>query len=148
MTPFHRYLRDMVITLEESTVTHYAVYYFQNVPDEYVYATPYLTEPLPLTEILDRLDESVSVLIVSDAGAARGRPRSKARGRVQATLQFLARLRRSTPLVAWLNPMPVERWDDTAAATIARSVPMFQMDEYGFSNAIDVLSGRSNGGVF
>lgn len=147
MTPFHRYLRDLVITLEESDVTQYAVYYFRNAPDEYLYSTPYLTGPIPLSEILDRIDENVSVLIVSDAGAARGRPRSKARGRVQATLQFLARLRHSTQHVAWLNPMPIERWDDTAAATIARSVPMFQMDEYGFSNAIDVLSGRRSGSI-
>lgn len=142
MMPFHYLLRDLVETLRDSAIEQQRTYYFSNVPGEHVYATPYLTEPVPWTAVQDEINPGTSVLIVGDAGAARGRPRTRARPRVQATLEFLVRLQRSTRLVAWLNPMPAERWETTAAATIARVAPMFQMDEHGFSNAMDVLSGR------
>lgn len=143
MMPFHRYLRDLVETIADSAVGTYEVYYFQNVPGDYVYHTPYLTEPRPLTNLLATLDNRTSVLIVSDAGAARRRKRNMQR--MQDSVAFLYQLQAHTRLIAWLNPLPEARWTRTTAEIIARSVPMFPMDEFGFSGALDVLSGRTRG---
>jgi hypothetical protein len=142
MMPFHRYLRDMVETLTESDIQpeNRAVYYFENVPGTNLFRTPYLTKPVETEQALQFVDSATAVLIVSDAGAARGRPRQ--RRRVQGTLDFLFDLFERTRFVAWLNPMPRERWQNTSAEAIASYLPMFPMDEHGFSHAVDILSGR------
>jgi uncharacterized protein with von Willebrand factor type A (vWA) domain len=54
----------------------------------------------------------------------------------------LLKLRQVTNLMAWLNPMPAERWDGTSADILANIVPMFEMDEDGLSNAIDIVRGQ------
>jgi hypothetical protein len=77
--------------------------------------------------------------VSSDAGAARG---YRAKERSRGTIRFLAQLRRYTTLIAWLNPMPKHRWVGNSAEIIAHSVPMFQMDNDGLSNAIDVVRGQ------
>lgn len=132
-------------TLTESDIdeANRAVYYFENVPTAELFQTPYLTKPVDRAQVLQFIDHSTGVLIVSDAGAARGSPRN--RQRVRSTMEFLFDLYECTRLVSWLNPMPRNRWEDTSAESIAAYVPMFSMDEYGFSRAIDILCGRSTG---
>jgi uncharacterized protein with von Willebrand factor type A (vWA) domain len=80
-----------------------------------------------------------SVLLVSDAGAARG---YRTMTRIRTTTELIVRLKRLTTLIAWLNPMPKPRWRSTSAQFIGRLVPMFQMNNDGFSNAVDVLRGQ------
>jgi uncharacterized protein with von Willebrand factor type A (vWA) domain len=80
------------------------------------------------------------VLIVSDAGAARGSRRLE---RIGATTKLLGRLKLRTRLLAWLNPMPQERWEGTSAHMISCLVRMFQMDPDGCSAALDVVRGVS-----
>lgn len=141
MTPFHHFTRDLAETaLQESTLLreNVGVFYFQNVPAGSIYQDAYLTEPLALAEVLNTCDSGTSVLIVSDAGAARG---FRAKERVRGTARFLYQLKRSTSLVAWLNPMPKHRWVGSSAEIIANSLEMFQMDNEGLGNAIDVLRG-------
>lgn len=141
MMPLHQFTREVVETalyesdLPEGQVT---VCYFQNVPADYVYQDVFLTQPVELAAVLAACDNNTSVLIVSDAGAARGYRRLE---RIRATVRFLMRLRRTTQLCAWLNPMPVERWEGNSAEMIANLVAMFQMDDDGLSNAIDVVRG-------
>ncbi len=142
MTPFHHFTRDLVETAkQESSLIpeNVEVFYFQNVPAGSVYQDPYLTEPLSLNEVLGRCDGGTSVLIVSDAGAARG---YRMRERVRGTARFLYQLKRYTSLIAWLNPMSAKRWVGSSAEIIANSIPMFQMDNAGLSNAIDVVRGQ------
>ena len=142
MTPFHRYLRDLVETAKyESGLDPDAVdvYYFSNVPTETVSRNPHLTERVTVQSVLETIDPDTAVLIVSDAGAARGSPYR--RGRVQTTLRFLRQIRAQTSQVVWLNPVPKERWTDTSAEYIASAVTMVQMDEHGFTRAIDELRG-------
>jgi len=140
MVPFHRFTRDLVETAQyESTIEQVDVCYFQNVPAESVYLDPHRTLPVKLERVLAQCTESTSLLIVSDAGAARGHRKLK---RVRATAEFLSRLRGFTPLIAWLNPMPALRWHGSSAEVLSHFVPMFQMDPDGFSNAIDVLRGQ------
>ncbi|MBO3459905.1 VWA domain-containing protein [Aetokthonos hydrillicola Thurmond2011] len=142
MTPFHRFTRDLVETaLYESSLQpeKVNVFYFHNVPAANVYKDIYLTEPIALQTVLATCDNETSVLIVSDAGSARGYRELK---RIQATSSFLAQLKRHTSLIAWLNPMPEKRWDGSSAEITAVLVPMYQMDNNGLSNAIDIVRGQ------
>lgn len=142
MMPFHRFTRDLVETakgdssLREEQV---AAYYFHNAPGDFVYRDAFLTQPIALSTILADLDSDASVLVVSDGGAARGYRRLD---RIQNTTSFLLKLRRVTNLIAWLNPMPIDRWEGSSADIMANIVPMFQMDDDGLSNAIDIVRGQ------
>jgi hypothetical protein len=140
MTPFHRFTRDMIqTTFAESTISRVEVYYFHNVMADQLYLDSYLTEQISWDRAFERCEGETSVLIVSDAGAARGHRRLP---RISATAASLFRLRQKTSLVAWLNPMPEIRWADTSASTIGQLVKMYQMDPDGFSSAIDIVRGQ------
>jgi len=52
-------------------------------------------------------------------------------------------MRNHTHRIAWLNPMPAERWKGTSAEDIAQRVAMFEMNEGGIKNAVDYLKGTS-----
>ena len=142
MTPFHHFTRDLVETAkQESSLApeNVEVFYFQNVPAGSVFRDPYLTKSVLLAEALAPCNESTSVLVVSDGGAARG---YRMKDRVRGTIRFLQQLKRYTTLLAWLNPMPESRWEGSSAEVIAQSISMFQMDNEGLSNAIDVVRGQ------
>jgi hypothetical protein len=141
MMPLHQFTREVANTaLYNSGLPpeQVFVYYFQNVPADYIYKDVFLTQPEELKAVLAACDSDTSVLVVSDAGAARGYRRLE---RIRATVRFLTQLRRTTQLCAWLNPIPAERWSGNSAEMIANLVPMFQMDNDGLSNAIDVVRG-------
>lgn len=139
MEPLHRFTRDLAETLYESTISQIGVFYFHNIITPYVYLDSYMTKSVELEQILEDCSSDSSILIVSDAGASRGYRQSN---RIGDTSSVLHQFKRHTPLVAWLNPMPKERWADTSAEIIARLIPMFQMDSDGLSKAIDVLRGQ------
>jgi uncharacterized protein len=141
MMPFHRFSRDLVETAREESLLqpeNVRTFYFHNVPAEYVYKDIYLTQPIELKKVVAQCTNDTSVLVVSDAGAARGYRRQE---RIQETTRFLLQLRQRTALLAWLNPMSRQRWIGTSAEILAYLVPMFQMDRLGFVDAIDVLRG-------
>jgi uncharacterized protein with von Willebrand factor type A (vWA) domain len=139
MTPFHRFTRDLVETARhESTLRQVDVLYFHNVPTASLFLDPHLTDPVSWSRLAAQSTADTGVLLVSDAGAARGYRRPD---RVRASGDFLARLSRQTSLVAWLNPMPRDRWSGTSARIIAGLVPMFPMDPEGLGHAVDVLRG-------
>lgn len=142
MTPFHRFSRDLVETVRyESDLLpeNIQVFYFHNVPGVSVYKDLYLTEPIELTKVLSNLDYETSVLIISDAGSARGYRKLE---RIRATTSFLFKLKRHTNLIAWLNPMPQERWIGSSAEILENLVAMYQMDNDGLDNAINTLRGQ------
>ncbi|MGB3612687.1 MAG: hypothetical protein WBA10_02755 [Elainellaceae cyanobacterium] len=142
MTPFHRFTRELVETAcYDSSLQpeNLSVAYFQNVPGKSLYNDIYLTQPVAIDTALAFCDSQTSVLIVSDAGAARGYRKLE---RIRTTTRFLLRLKRYTSLIAWLNPMPRQRWIGSSAEIIFHSVPMYQMDREGLSNAIDVIRGQ------
>ena len=140
MVPFHRFTRDMIqTTFDESTINRVEIYYFHNVMADQLYWDSYLTDQIGWESAFERCEGETSVLIVSDAGAARGHRRLP---RISATAESLFRLRQKTSLVAWLNPMPEVRWANTSASTIGQLVKMYQMDPDGFSSAIDIVRGQ------
>jgi hypothetical protein len=142
MMPFHRFTRDVIATVgdpQQSRIEQVDVAYFHNVPAEHVFADPHLTQPLLLRDVLRRAGADACILLVSDAGAARGLRRIE---RIRATAEFLSQLGRRAARTAWLNPMPEVRWVGSSAEFIARLAPMFQMDKDGFDNAIAALRGQ------
>jgi uncharacterized protein len=144
MMPLHRFTRDVVETAQEdSTLEHLEIYYFYNVPGTHVYEDAALAKPIPLSKALMQCDTDTSVLIVSDAGAARGQRQMR---RFRETTLFLLQLKQRTNLIGWLNPLPRDRWSNTTANLISRLVPMAQMDDDGFSNLIDIVRGQSMSG--
>jgi uncharacterized protein len=141
MMPFHRFGRDLVETAKQESPLqpeNVLVFYFQNVPSAYVYKDAYLTVPMPIQEMLEQCDRDTSVLVVSDAGAARGYRRQD---RIQNTTRFLLQLRKQTSWIAWLNPMSRGRWVGSSAEILSYLVPMFQMDRFGFGEAIEAMRG-------
>ncbi|MEA5537036.1 hypothetical protein [Crocosphaera sp. XPORK-15E] len=142
MTPFHHFTRDLVETAKyESTLSpeRVDVAYFHNIPAEYVYQDVYLTQPMPLVEVMEKCDSNTSIIIISDAGAARGYRRLP---RIRETTRVLRQLKRYTNEVAWLNPMPPERWEGSSAQVLQYLIPMFPLDDEGLSQAIDVVRGQ------
>lgn len=127
-------------SLRESRLGLAALYYFHNVPDESLYEKETLTGPVSIDELMERHAGS-TLLIVSDAGAARG---PGDRERLQETRRFLDRVSGTWQPVAWVNPMPRRRWKGTSADRIARipGLAMTELTEDGLVQAIDILRGR------
>ncbi|MGK7876011.1 MAG: VWA domain-containing protein [Xenococcaceae cyanobacterium] len=116
-----------------------SLYYFHDCPEEYLYQRPSLTNALPLEAVLDEQAKGNWVLIISDAGAARG---YYDRRRVADTKSFLQTLSTYTYLYTWLNPMPQNRWVATTAEDIADMIPMFPLDQEGLNDAVNILRGH------
>jgi hypothetical protein len=104
-----------------------------------VYRDPALTEPRPLSGLLDELTANTAVAVLSDAGALRG---SLHTGRLLDTAAMVKALYAAGAPVAWLNPLPAARWRHTTAGQIARHVPMSPLSRAGMYQAVDVLRGR------
>ncbi len=140
MVPFHDLSRQLVETAERGgRLRTTNVFYFHDYPDEYLYRHPAMLDAKAISEILQEIGERAAVLIVSDAGAARGNFDQE---RVDNTKVWIEELQQSVRYFAWLNPMPSECWGQTTAGEIARFVPMFEMSSQGMNAAISVLRGR------
>ncbi|MEP0872945.1 hypothetical protein NDA01_24315 [Trichocoleus desertorum AS-A10] len=114
-------------------------YYFHNYPGNFLYQYPGLTNPLPLETALDSQGKDNGVLIISDAGAARGYYNSK---RLAATKEFIKILGSYTYLYSWLNPIPYQRWKNSTAEGVAKLLPMFYLDRDGLNDAVNILRGH------
>jgi hypothetical protein len=143
MVPFERVTRALVDSAEHSGLGGVGVLHFHNVPGDVVFRDRALTELVALAEVLAAFRRP-SVLVVSDAGAARG---GRVPRRVEATAAFLRSLRALAPNVAWLNPTPKARWAGTTAGEIEprAGVPMVTADPAGLLEAMAVLRGRGRG---
>ena len=138
MVPFHRWSRDLVETaIGDTTLASVSVFYFYNVPQEFLYLDEHLTKPIALAKVLQGIDDETSVVLVSDAGAARGR---RNRLRIRETTRFVGKVRSRTERVGWLNPMPMPRWGRSAAEILAYFVPMRSIDRDGFVGLIDEMT--------
>ncbi len=140
MVPFHDLSRQLVETAERGgRLRTTNIFYFHDYPDEYLYRHPAMLDAKAVSEVLEEIGERAAVLIISDAGAARGNFDQE---RVDNTKAWIEQLQQSVRYYAWLNPMPSECWRQTTAEEIARFVPMFEMSSQGMNAAISVLRGR------
>jgi hypothetical protein len=139
MVPFHYLSRQLVETAQRGGRLRTSnVFYFHDYPDEYLYRHPAMFDAKPVSKLLEEIGERAAVLIVSDAGAARGNFDQE---RVDNTKVWIEKLQQSVRYFAWLNPMPSECWPQTTAGEIARFVPMFEISPQGMYAAISVLRG-------
>jgi len=148
MIPFHALSERLIRTAtQEGRLGHFSIYYFRNCPTLNLYRDRHCRDAEPLQTVLETLQNTRTVvLVISDAGAARGvfNP-----DRLRMTRQFVAQLQRHARYIAWLNPVPRSRWSSTksgfhstTAGQIAELVPMFEVTRAGLDSAIDVLRGR------
>lgn len=140
MAPFSLWLEILVESIERGGLLRLVHrYYFHDYPARVVYQRPNLTRAAQIEQVLAEQAKNTSVLIVSDAGAARGYYDAQ---RVNATKAFLSLLNTYTYLYAWLNPMPPLRWKGNTAEEIAHFVPMFSLNRDGLNDAIELLRGH------
>lgn len=124
-------------------------YYFHNCPapawdlpgDFLIYSD--VTNPTSaeyFNVVLDRFSTShLSVLIVSDAGAARG---GFSQYRIEKTQTFLKILQKKVRSIAWINPLPRQSWKGTTAEALSAQIPMFSADFYELDSAVNTLRGK------
>ncbi|MEO0736173.1 MAG: hypothetical protein AAFZ35_05140 [Cyanobacteria bacterium J06649_12] len=138
MIPFHPFTDKLVALFKTSSSSLQAkVFYFQNLPGEYIYLDKELVSFRKLSNILRGYSNSrTMVIIFSDAGAARG---TLSNDREMATYDFLDKIKNISRVMIWLNPLPEERWNHSTAERIARFAPMFESTEDGFSRAVDFI---------
>ncbi|GEM_PF-654597 len=121
-----------------------SVYYFRNVPGRELFYTPAHRKAVSVQDLSLRFQhKKVEMLIISDAGAARGYYDAQ---RVADTEDSLERLSLLAHRIIWLNPMPQHRWWGSSAEEIAElaACEMFEANTYSFNRAIDVLRGKKN----
>jgi formylglycine-generating enzyme required for sulfatase activity len=103
-----------------------------------IYEDPDLFFPKDLKCVLDDYAKEAAVILLSDAGAARGNYDPL---RLLDTVAFWKGLRQYTKQSVWLNPVPQTGWKYTTAEQIARYFPMFYLNLDGMKQAIHVLQG-------
>ena len=116
-------------------IKHSAVYYFNNVPERYLFLDKKCHKRIRVTDL--QADSGSSIFIISDAGAARGRLNED---RIELTEEFLAPYRYMK--LAWLNPMPERRWIDSSASYIATMTNMLEVSDFNFKNVTKLLKGK------
>lgn len=141
MVPFHSLSARLVETaLRGGRLGQVKAYYFHNCPVEYLYHDPMHQDSELIKDVLEEFHrDRTAVLIFSDAGAARG---GLSLERAELTATFLQQLKTHVRHIAWLNPMPQQRWATSTAREIALHVPMFEATRQGLDEAIDALRGR------
>lgn len=151
MIPFHSLAERLILTAKRgSRLGQLGVYYFHNCPgSDWQSSEDYLLysdisnpgSAHSISNVLARFTSpQLGVLIISDAGAARGGYNSY---RIEQTQSFLKILKQRVRNLAWINPLPRSRWLDTTAAAIAEDIPMFEANRLGIDTAISVLRGKN-----
>jgi uncharacterized protein len=107
--------------------------------DGYVYTDADLLFPKSFLEVLDSDVVGASVVILSDAGAARRQYRVS---RLLDTIACMKAIRTYSPNYVWLNPLAKDYWRNNTAGQIARHIPMFPLEREGIERAVNVLRGH------
>lgn len=139
MQPWEEFSRTLVESLRRGRLGEAHVYYFHNSPHERLYESATLSDPVTLKEALGR-HASSTLLIVSDAGAARG---ARNAARAAETAEFWKQTREQWLPAVWMNPMPRARWPGTTAEPVARlpGLSMLELSEEHLVTAVDILRG-------
>lgn len=113
------------------------IYYTHNLPINYLYCNPFHSASIAKKDFIANCSPKHSVvLFFSDAGAVRG---TFIPERISNSIQFINDLKKNTKAIAWLNPMPKNRWQNTSAELIALLTPMFECTETDTEAAIKHL---------
>ncbi|WP_204141291.1 hypothetical protein [Halomicronema sp. CCY15110] len=108
-----------------------------------LYLDPELYNLISLEAVLKNHANDASVVILSDAGAARKQFNAE---RLLNTIAFFKALRAHTTRYVWLNPLPKNHWDGSktksTATALSRHIPMFSLNRRGLHQAVNVLRGQ------
>ena len=149
MVAFRQLAQTLADSAKKAGIDNH-IYYFRNVPQRYnvpnepekcllyVYADRGEIKHYSLLDILAS-QPNAAVLIISDAGASGGNYNMN---RIEATETFLRELYKHTLKVAWLNPMPEDRWDGSSAYIIRELCDMFEATPNGLQKAMPILRGK------
>lgn len=129
-----QYLAELLaVTIQNNNASKKnSVFYFRNTPISRLYFSKALSKSISLAQFRKQSNETI--LILSDAGAARGFYDAR---RIEATKKFLKAINRFP--VTWLNPMPKNRWAGTSAEYIRNYVDMYEATDIAFIRAIKQL---------
>jgi len=149
MVAFKGLTNALIQTASKGAKIDTNVFYFKNLPkinkdetDFNIYRTPAYTSFSGLIKELQHQlykKKDIAILIISDAGAARGNLNID---RLNETVQLLQVIKHFSFKIVWLNPVPEDRWIGTSAALIKDFVPMFTANENGLKEAIEILRGK------
>lgn len=140
MTPFNLLIEALQESIEKSGLLNKtSIYYFHNCPRNYLFTQPNFSKPYPLEDILSQEVQNNSVVIISDAGAARRTYDSERLGQTQ---RFIRQLSRYTYRYGWLNPVPQSQWKITTAEDIAQIIPMYPLNWEGLNDLVKILLGH------
>jgi len=133
MAAFNLYSETIASVIARDNTNNYdEIYYFNNCPGDKLFFDRIQTGAVSIEKFAG--EEKKNILLISDAGAARG---NFNRDRVRSTLRILRKLQKHR--IAWMNPMPRARWQNTSAAMIAGFADMFDIGEHsmdGLSNIV------------
>jgi len=135
MLAFEPFSRQLVDIIDRDYDIEKAIAFFKETPYQHVFLDRAQRNALAVSKIAEAPLQPV--LIISDAGAATGRIDEF---RVENTVDFLAQIRKHR--VAWLNPMPRDRWRDTSAEYIAQYTSMFYIDPTELVNAVKLFKAK------
>lgn len=143
MQPWEEFSQTLVESLKQGRLGRDAVYYFHNSPHARLYGSATLSDPFTLEEALQR-HESSTLMLVGDAGAARG---ARNAARAEETAAFWKAVRERWHPAVWMNPMPRARWAGTTAEAVSRlpGLTMLELSEERLVTAVDVLRGLRRG---
>jgi uncharacterized protein len=115
------------------------VWYCHNTPTDCVFRDKDERDAVKVDDWLNILEKQspAQILIFSDGGAARG---YRNPDRITAANNFLDKLRKHR--VAWVNPMPRDRWSGTTAEVIEQKVAMFDATDANFVAAMQAIKGK------
>lgn len=140
MIPFRQGTRALLDSAQQGDLGDVSVLYFYNVPGSVLFRDRELSDALPIRYSLKPFKRG-GVLVISDAGAARG---FFDESRLRRTVKFARTLKRLPVSAAWLNPTPESRWKHTTAEAIIKqsAIPMFTLDPAGIVGVVEALRGR------
>jgi hypothetical protein len=141
MLPWRGLLEPLADSLRQSRLAAAELLFFENDPRDGLYASAQLQGRCQLAAALHDPAGARALLVIGDAGCARGR---RDRSRLAGTRQFVADARRQSRALAWLNPMPAARWGNAAAA-VRPGGAMFELSDDGLTQAVDHLRGLHRG---
>lgn len=124
-------------SLQQSRLRQASLLYFDNDPLEGLFDQPGQGREQDCAQVL-KDHGGGAVLVIGDAGAARGH---RDRQRQAGTRLFAQAVRKQGASLAWLNPMPRERWGEAARPLQPHAV-MEELSEAGLTRAIDFIRGK------
>lgn len=152
MLPFQPMANFLAQSARVEVAGQHSTYYFNRTPSIlkkeskkkfFVYQDAELIERIDLEKVLN--NPAVSVLIISEGGAARNEMNYDFLDTIQDTIELIYKY---TDKLVWMNPMPQDRWEGTSASLIQEEIPMFEANELGLKMAIKILRGKLKSSLY